>query len=458
MNARFALLALAALVALPRIAVAGTYSIFFNDYTEATSSCHIDNVSGVQSSTIGSVNLVATAASPLAFVNCGTGSGSAPVVSLGISPTSVNAGAAAPGNQSTLTWSANNVSSCNITGSDAGVATEFPNQWLGTTVACGGTSNKCAGSPNTVTLTPIVNGANGNYTFGLQCTDGVTTVSTTKILAVTGSTATGGTPTANFTFSPNALTVSFTDTSTSTGSLGNLVYSWNFGDTQVSGGGTSTAKNPIYSYTAAGTYNVTETVTDSVSGAQDSIAKPVTVTLTGATSCTTGQAGDMSGYSALCFGNYVFYDGSKHTVGPAAYTFPFVFGGVWPGAYTGYVSIFTMNPNQFVSIPIQPTPGRSVSFSINPTFMPSNKATLSVSTSPGLFNNGVANGTTVLCVMGGSTPSITTTSDGLSGAACNMNPNQTYWLNMMPTFLLNGTFTQCAKAPCSVAVGERLLD
>ncbi len=63
-------------------------------------------------------------------------------------------------------------------------------------------------------------------------------------------------PVANFSGTPTTgtepLTVNFTDLST--GSID--TWSWTFGD-----GGTSSAQNPTYEYTSAGTYNVTLTVT-----------------------------------------------------------------------------------------------------------------------------------------------------------------------------------------------------
>ena len=63
-------------------------------------------------------------------------------------------------------------------------------------------------------------------------------------------------PVANFSFTTSGLTATFTDTSTD--AQNNITSrSWNFGD-----GTTSTATNPTKTYAAAGTYTVTETVTD----------------------------------------------------------------------------------------------------------------------------------------------------------------------------------------------------
>jgi PKD repeat protein len=91
---------------------------------------------------------------------------------------------------------------------------------------------------------------------------------------VTGS---GGTPTANFTYSASGLTVSFTDTSTdSGGTIGS--HAWTFGD-----GGTSSAANPTHTYAAGGTYSVTETVTDSGNGSTSSKTSAVTVSASGGT-------------------------------------------------------------------------------------------------------------------------------------------------------------------------------
>jgi len=81
----------------------------------------------------------------------------------------------------------------------------------------------------------------------------------------------GGTPTASFSSSSNGLAVTFTDTSTDAG--GSLsTHSWTFGD-----GASSTDANPSHTYTAAGTYSVTETVADSINGTTSSATNAVTV-------------------------------------------------------------------------------------------------------------------------------------------------------------------------------------
>ncbi len=71
-----------------------------------------------------------------------------------------------------------------------------------------------------------------------------------------------------------SLAVSFTDLSSGTSIDG---WSWNFGD-----GSTSTAQNPSHTYAAAGTYNVSLTVSSSAQGCSDQVTKSGYITVTDA--------------------------------------------------------------------------------------------------------------------------------------------------------------------------------
>ena len=131
------------------------------------------------------------------------------------------------------------------------------------------------GTTSTATNPGHTYAAAGSYSVSETVTDGVSAKTSTKTASVTVSSS-GGTPVANFTFTTSGLTANFTDTSTdSGGTIGS--HSWNFGD-----GGTSTAASPSHTYAAAGTYSVSETVTDGVSGASNS--KTSSVTVSGSTS------------------------------------------------------------------------------------------------------------------------------------------------------------------------------
>ncbi len=77
-------------------------------------------------------------------------------------------------------------------------------------------------------------------------------------------------PVASFTASASGLTAAF-DASASTDDAGITGYGWSFGD-----GSTGTGVSPSHSYAAAGTYNVTLTVTDT-QGSAGTKTTPVTV-------------------------------------------------------------------------------------------------------------------------------------------------------------------------------------
>jgi serine protease len=95
-------------------------------------------------------------------------------------------------------------------------------------------------------------------------------------VSLTGSYTAGGTntaPTANFSYVTSGLTATFSDSSTDPQGNATITgHSWNFGD-----GVTSTTTNPSHTYSAGGTYSVSETVTDS-GGLSNTKTSSVTVT------------------------------------------------------------------------------------------------------------------------------------------------------------------------------------
>ena len=96
--------------------------------------------------------------------------------------------------------------------------------------------------------------APGTYTVTVSDANGCVETGTVTILPGPLVVA-GFTPPANQCLTGN----SFTFNNTGTGPGGGTTYNWDFGD---AGPGTSTAENPTYSYGTAGTYTVTQTVTN----------------------------------------------------------------------------------------------------------------------------------------------------------------------------------------------------
>ena len=165
----------------------------------------------------------------------------------------------------------------------------------------------------------------------------------------------GGTPTANFTYSASALTVSFTDTSTdSGGTIGS--HAWTFGD-----GRTSSATNPTHTYAASGTYSVTETVTDSSNGSTSSKTSAVTVSASGGTptanftytiSRLTVNFTDTSTDSGGSIGmhSWNFDDGSTSTAANPSHTYANA--GTYSVSETVYDSVNNRSSTKTVSITV----------------------------------------------------------------------------------------------------------
>ncbi|MGO4699911.1 PKD domain-containing protein [Dyella sp. 2RAB6] len=157
---------------------------------------------------------------------------------------------------------------------------------------------------------------------------------------VGGGGGTGGTPTANFSYTTNGLTANFTDSSTDSG--GSITaHAWTFGD-----GATSTATNPSHTYAANGTYSVAETVTDGASGKTSSKTASVAVSSGGGGGSQlivnpgfeTGAASPWSMSSGVLCSNSSCSGETAH-------------GGSWFAWLDGYGSSHTDTVSQSVAIP-----------------------------------------------------------------------------------------------------------
>jgi PKD repeat protein len=129
--------------------------------------------------------------------------------------------------------------------------------------------------------------APGTYTVGLTVTDAGGRKASAATLDISVSPALGLTDSASTAGGDASLAVNFT--STPSGGLAPYGYVWSFGD-----GATATTQNPSHTYTAAGTYGVTLTVTDA--NGVTATASPITITVQGPLSATAGAstfAGDV---------------------------------------------------------------------------------------------------------------------------------------------------------------------
>ncbi|MBL4658294.1 MAG: PKD domain-containing protein, partial [Flavobacteriales bacterium] len=142
------------------------------------------------------------------------------------------------------------------------------------------------------------------YNVCLTVTDSCGTATICQNVSVTAGAC--PTPTAAYTYTVAGLDVSFNDGSTVTGTAS---YFWDFGD-----GTTLSAQNPANLYSAAGTYNVCLTVTDTCGSA--TICQLITVGGGGCPTPTTAFASTSVGLDAT------FIDGST-TSGPATYAWDF---------------------------------------------------------------------------------------------------------------------------------------
>jgi PKD repeat protein len=160
-------------------------------------------------------------------------------------------------------------------------------------------------APSALTTTASISAA-GTHTFTLTCTDKAGSASKSSSTTVTVNKA----PVANFTASSSALTATFTDSSSDDVSIASR--SWNYGD-----GMTGTAAS--HTYAAAGTYNVSLTVTDN-EGVATTVTKAVSIAVAPPADTTAPIANFTSTATELTAS---FADTSSDNVGVVSYAWNF---------------------------------------------------------------------------------------------------------------------------------------
>jgi len=185
----------------------------------------------------------------------------------------------------------------------------------------------------------VTSGSNGGETatVGWDLTTGFGSFKLSQVAADIGGGSSNVPPVANFSDSISGLTVNFTDSSTdSDGTIASR--SWNFGD-----GGTSTATNPSHTYSAAGTYTVSLTVTDN-GGATNTKTQSVTVS-SGGSSQLLGNTGFESGTASPWTISTGVLCSNSTCAGEVAHA------GSWFTWLDGYGTTHTDTVSQTVAIP-----------------------------------------------------------------------------------------------------------
>jgi PKD repeat protein len=451
----------------------GSFSVYFNGES-STANCHVDGVSNAQLSTNGSGNLVATAATPLAFSSaCGI-SGSAQQLTFGPGQplkgptTTLAAGSNVVGNFTVLPLNATACTVAIVTTSGTGVATGPASGYV-----CGPSgAQSCA--PSTpigfnASFTNTGTGASAyQATVTCQAASGASPAALTSQATVNQSGNSGGTPAANFTFTTSNLTANFTDTSTDPG--GTLsAWSWNFGDST-----SSTTPSPSHTYAAAGTYTVSLTVTDSVSSAQNTKTQQVTVTASSGNCLTNASAtAGISNYTRWTGIQNVYYFGPTYPVDVTSFNSVYGIGtaqqATWPGN-TSLTADFDLPTNKYISLQFTVPAGFmetvvSGGYGLNASgFSAPISMTISDGSAPcGDFSDPVTNPTSKVIsgcwknLMGSSG---TLAWQGTGGTKCLLQDNHTYFLNMINADISNAnpagtaSLTSSKTTSCGTSCGD----
>jgi hypothetical protein len=445
---RKVLLALGALFAGNAFAQS-SFSIYFNGES-STTNCYVDGVSNAQLSTTGSGNLVASATTPLHFVNCGI-SGNAQPLTFGPaqdllpSTQTLAAGSNVAGNFSVRPLNAASCTAAITRTSGSGTVSPASVPVCSSQSACANLSSFSANFTNTSTSSA------STWSAQVSCTavSGASPSTLSSQLVTITQNAAGALSNATINGSANGSTNATVGTAVSfTGAVTNpnndpVTYSWNFGDGSANGSGQNVSHT--YATTTGSPFTVTLTVTDT--STNQTITATNTVTVAAASSCTTiaSSTPGIANFTQLTGNQNVYYFGSGTGTGPQSVdvtSFASFWWAAWPGqnGRTGYVAVPTNKyMSQQFAVPVgyfagvgSTTYGRyAVGTSSNSTSI-----SMSISTKCGDFSNPATYPATSSVVPGcwinaaqpgGFVQWVKTATSG----ACTLTEGKTYYLNFI---------------------------
>lgn len=424
-----------------------SFSVYFNGESP-TANCHVDGVTNAQLSTSGSGNLVATAATPLAFSTaCGvSGSGQqltfGPAQDLLPATQTLAAGSNVIGSFSVRPY---NAASCTATiGKTSGSGTVSPTNINVCTsqLSCKNLSTFSANFTNTV-------GSASTYSAQVSCAavSGATPATLLSQTVTINQNAAGTLSNATINGAANGTTnatvnsaVSFSGAVTNPGS-DPVTYSWNFGDGSATGSGQNVSHT--YTTTTGSPFTVTLTVTDT--STSQTVTATNTVTVSAATgSCPTlaSSTAGIANYARLTATQSVNYFGAgTQNADPTSFNSMYWY--AWPG-YSNLIADVSLPTNTYMSEAFTvPANYMTAANAPNPLYGRykigesgfSAKVSMTISTKCGDFSNPTASGSSVVsgCYLNAGTAAafITWSNNSQGGAYCVLNNNTTYYLNII---------------------------
>jgi hypothetical protein len=434
-----------------------SFSVYFNGESP-TANCHVDGVSNAQLSTTGSGNLVATAATPLAFSSaCGVSGTGLPLTfgpAQDLLPTTqtLASGSNVAGNFSVRPLNAASCTAAITRTSGSGTVNPASVNVCTSQSACANLSNFTANFTNTST------GSASIWSAQVSCTavSGANPPTLSSQVVTITQNAAGALSNATINGAANGSTNATVGVAVSfTGAVTNpnndpVTYAWNFGDGSANGSGQTVQHT--YATTTGSPFTVTLTVTDTSTNQTINATNTVTVTAATGNCLTNGSAtAGISNYTRWTgnqSGNY--FGAGINLVDVTSFNSVFGIGtpaqATWPGN-TSLTADFDMPTNKYMSLQFTVPAGFmetvvSGGYGLNASgFSAPVSMTISDGAAPcGDFSNPATNPTSKVvsgCWKNNMGQSGTLAWQGTGGTSCLLQDNHTYFLNIINADISN---------------------